>query len=200
MPVSSIKKEKTKFEYPLFIKPRYGSGSKEAYVVNSDKEFEFFYHYVKNPIVQEFLPGKEYTVDCLADMNGELLACVPRERIQVRDGICTKGVTTENVQLEQMAKIISERLKFRGPFLIQAKEDKQGLPRLTEINARIGGTMLPGSFLEGNFHTLAVRLAMGEAISSPKVKYGIFLTRYWEEIYLDEKTIKTVAETTYLHA
>jgi carbamoyl-phosphate synthase large subunit len=200
MPMSSIRVENSVTAYPLFIKPRDGSGSKEVYTVNSHEELEFFYRYVRNPIIQEFLPGKEYTVDCLSDMKGELVACVPRERIQVRDGICTKGLTTENVQLEQMAKTISKKLKFKGTFLIQAKEDKQGLPRLTEINARIGGTMFPGSFLEGNFHTLAVRLAMGESISSPKIRYGIFVTRYWEEIYLDEKIIKMRVKTNYLHA
>jgi len=199
MPISSIKKERIDIEYPLFIKPRDGSGSKQAYVVNSHKELEFFYHYVRNPIIQEFLPGKEYTVDCLCNMKGELVASVPRERIQVRDGICTKGLLVKNIRLERMAMAISKKLKFKGPFLFQAREDKLGTAKLTEINARIGGTMFPGSFIKGNFHALAVRLAMGETIPSPRIRRGIFVTRYWEEIYMEGKTIETIPDRTYLH-
>jgi carbamoyl-phosphate synthase large subunit len=177
LPKSFIEKGEIDVGYPLFIKPRYGSGSKQAYVAKSVKELDFFYEYVKDPIVQEYLGGKEYTVDCLADMEG-------------RDGISTKGLIIKNMQLEDMGERIVQKLRFRGPFFFQAKEDKFGVPRLTEINARIAGTMCPASLSEGNIHTLAVRLSMGEKVACPKIRYGVYISRYWEEIYLTEEEIK----------
>ena len=194
MPKSFIEKGEIDVGCPLFIKPRYGSGSKQAYVARSVRELDFFCDYVEDPIIQEYLGGKEYTVDCLAQMDGNLIACVPRERIEIRDGISTKGLITKNVQLEDMAERIRQKLRLRGPFFFQAKEDKFGMPRLTEINARIAGSMWPASFSEGNIHTLAVRLCMGQKVACPKIRYGVYISRYWEEIHLTEEEIKARIE------
>jgi carbamoyl-phosphate synthase large subunit len=199
LPKSFVKKGSIDVDYPLFIKPRDGSGSKQTYVINSARELEFFYSYVRNPIIQEFLSGKEYTVDCLADMEGNLVACVPRERIETRDGISTKGLIVENAQLAEIGKAVSKKLRFRGPFFFQAKEDRCGNPKLTEINARIAGTMCPISFVEGNLHTVAVRLCMGDKVSLPRIRYGIYVSRYWEEIYLDESEIQAKLNRAYLN-
>jgi carbamoyl-phosphate synthase large subunit len=199
LPKSFVKKGHVDIDYPLFIKPREGSGSKQTYVINSPKELEFFCSYVRKPIIQEFLSGKEYTVDCLADMEGNLVACVPRERIETRDGISTKGLIVESMQLTEIGKVVSKKLKFKGPFFFQAKEDRYGNPKLTEINARIAGTMCPMSFLEGNFHSLAVRLCMGEKVRIPKIRYGTYVSRYWEELYLDESEIQAKISRAYLN-
>lgn len=95
----------------------------------------------------------------------------------------------KNEELEKMANNIAKKLKFCGPFFFQAKEDRDGIPKLTEINARIAGTMCLSSFSGPNIHSLAVRLCMGEQIEIPKVKYGLYITRYWDEIYLTEGSI-----------
>ncbi len=189
-PRTFIKKEDVDVSYPLFIKPRDGSGSKQAYIVNSNSELNFFYDYVRNPLIQEYLNGKEYTIDCLVNMNGNLIACIPRERIEVRDGISTKGLVVKNQQLEGMAKKITQKIRLKGPFFFQVKEDSEGKPKLTEINARIAGTMCTLGSSGENIHTLAVRMCLGEKISPLEIKYGAYISRYWEEIYLDEETIE----------
>jgi len=195
VPKSFIKIEDINIDYPLFIKPRSGSGSQWAYKVNSKKELDFFYDWIENPIIQEYLEGKEYTIDCLADMDGNLLLSIPRERIETKSGISIKGQIIRNEELEKMAKKVAQKLKFCGLFFFQTKEDKEGVPKLTEINARIAGTMCLSSFSGANIHSLAVRLCMGEKIEIPTVKNGLYITRYWEEIYLtrgliDDKVYK----------
>ena len=45
-------------------------------------------------IIQEYLPGKEYTVDVLSDLDGNSLLAIPRERIEVKAGISSKGKIT----------------------------------------------------------------------------------------------------------
>ena len=90
LPESCIKKKDVK-SFPVFIKPRDGSGSKHIYKINSREELDALYDKVPKPIIQEFLGGKEYSVDCLCSKEGKLLACVPQERIDSRSGVATKG-------------------------------------------------------------------------------------------------------------
>ena len=189
LPKSFIKIEDIDVEYPLFIKPRSGSGSQWAYKINSKKELDFFYNRIENPIIQEYLEGKEYTVDCLADISGNLILAIPRERIETKSGISVKGKVIRNEELEKIAKKITKKLKFCGPFFFQAKENRNGVPKLIEINARIAGTMCLSSFSGPNIHSLAVRMCLGEKIKIPQIKYGLYITRYWEEIYLTDKII-----------
>jgi carbamoyl-phosphate synthase large subunit len=186
-------------DFPLFIKPREGSGSKDAYKVNSKIELDFYWHHIRNAVIQEYLCGDEYTVDCLADMEGNLVACVPRKRIEIRDGISTKSLIVQDENLEKLAKLLAGHLAFKGPFFFQAKKDSYGSSKVIEVNARIAGTMCPSSFSESNFHILGVRLAMGEKIQPPKVKYGVYLTRYWEEIYISETEIQSKFDYSYLN-
>jgi len=178
--------------FPLIIKPRGGSGSSNVYKIESKEELIFFYRRIKDPIIQEFLPGKEYSVDCLANDEGELMVAIPQERISSKGGVATKGKIVKNEFLEEMAEKISSELKFIGPFFFQAKESKDGTPKLTEINPRIGGLMSLASSSGINIHVLAVKMSMGEKISVPKnkINYEIYLTKYFDEIYLTDEIIK----------
>ncbi|MFB0566154.1 MAG: ATP-grasp domain-containing protein [Candidatus Aminicenantaceae bacterium] len=190
LPKSFIKKEDIDINYPLVMKPRCGSGSKNVYKINSKEELDFFYKRIEKPIIQEYLEGKEYTVDCLADMNGKLIISIPRERIETRGGISVKGKIVENKKLNEMAERISGKLSFRGPFFFQAREDVNRIPKMTEINARIAGGMCLSSFGGLNIHILAVRLCMGEKIEIPRIRTDLYLSRYWEEIYLTKHNMK----------
>jgi carbamoyl-phosphate synthase large subunit len=189
IPKSFINKEDIDIDFPLLIKPRRGSGSIDVYKIDSKKELDFFYERAPNPIIQEYLEGKEYTIDCLADKAGKLLCCIPRERIATKAGISVKGKVVKNEKLERMAEKISNSLNFFGPFFFQAKEDEQGIPKLTEINPRIAGTMSLSSFCGPNLHLLAIKMCMHEKIKIPKINYGLYITRYFEDIYLDEKDL-----------
>ena len=197
-PKSFINKSEIDIDFPLFIKPRGGSGSIDAYKVNSKIELDFYWDRVDNPIIQEFLGGDEYTVDCLTDLEGNLVICVPRKRIEIKSGISTKSLTVKDEHLEKIAKSLVKQLAFKGPFFFQAKRDSFGRAKVTEVNARIAGTMCTHTLSEGNFHTLAVRLAMGEKIPPTEIRYGVYLTRYWEEIYTTETEMKSKFVDSYL--
>lgn len=172
--------------FPLFIKPRAGSGSIDAWQVNNAVELDHYFDRIERPIVQELLTGEEYTVDCLADSDGTLLISIPRKRIDVRSGVCTKAQIVASDSLDDMAAKINSLVRFNGPFFFQAIEDAQGTPRLTEINARISGTMSLSSASGWNIHVNAVRTILGMPIVAAPIKYGSYVSRYWKDIYLDE--------------
>lgn len=191
MAKSFIDKDKINIPYPLFIKPRDGSGSLNAFKVNSQEELDFWYKNIKKPIIQEYLEGKEYTVDCLSDLKGNLLYCIPRERISTQAGVSTKGKIVKNKKIKEIAEKIAQKIKFVGPFFFQLKE-KNGILKLTEINPRFGGGMPLSAAAGPNIYVLAVKMFLGEKISKTfKIKYGLYFTRYDQEIYLTKNDIKS---------
>jgi len=196
-PQAFIDKEDIDIKYPLLMKPRGGSGSIDVHKLISKEELDFFYERVQKPIIQEYLPGKEYTVDCLSDAEGNLLLCVPRERIETKAGISVKGKVVKNEFLQELAKKISNHLTFCGPFFFQAKEDVDGVPKIIEINPRISGTMSLSSSSGPNMHSFSVRSIMGEPVEIPEINYGLYITRYWEEIYLTEEDMQNGLNNDY---
>ncbi|MGZ7135988.1 MAG: ATP-grasp domain-containing protein [Methanobacterium sp.] len=190
IPRSFIHVEDVDVDFPLLIKPRDGSGSENVFKIDDVEELNFFFKRVPNPIIQEYLSGNEYTVDCLADNYGNLLISIPRKRIETKAGISVKSQIVKYRELDNIAKKIAENIKFSGPFFFQVKEDDYGNPKLIEINPRISGTMSHSSHSGANLHKLAIQLLMKEKIKIPKINYGTYLTRYWEEIYLDYNSMK----------
>lgn len=192
LPKSFISKEKIDIGFPLFIKPRDGSGSINAFKVNSEEELNFYWQRIKNPIVQEYLEGREYTVDCLADMDGRLILCIPRIRLDTKAGVSIKGKVVKSKEIVAMAEKITKKIKFRGPFFFQVKE-KGGILKIVELNPRFGGGMPLSATAGPNIYLLALKLFLGEKIRKiPPIKYGLYFTRFEEEIYLDEKKIKKI--------
>lgn len=127
------------YEFPLFIKPLNGSSSINAFKVNNRKELDFFADYVKEPIVQECVSGKEYTIDCFSDFNGNIITAVPRLRIATRSGEVLKGKTEKNVTIIADVKRLIKKLGFIGQVTVQCFLCNDGTIKYIEINPRFGG-------------------------------------------------------------
>jgi carbamoyl-phosphate synthase large subunit len=125
-------------QYPLFLKPRIGRGSVGAFAIHNERELRFFLEYVPDPIVQEFLQGKEFTIDLLADFGGKVISAVPRERMVVRSGVTDRGQTLNHSGMIQLAVRTAEALDIRGPANIQVKLNN-GTATLFEVNPRFSG-------------------------------------------------------------
>jgi len=127
--------------YPVFIKPKQGYSSKNCNIINNKKELDFFYN--DNMLILEYLPGKEYTVDCITKDN-ELIYLNSRERKLTRSGL---SIITENTYKEselyekilEYGKILNNVLSFKGSWFFQIKMDNMGEITLLEISTRIAG-------------------------------------------------------------
>ncbi|WP_424017671.1 ATP-grasp domain-containing protein [Halorientalis pallida] len=168
----------------LFIKPRTGSGSEGIHEITSRRDLEFYFERVTDPIVQEYLPGPEYTIDCLTDGSGDLLACVPRKRLDITSGISTKVEVVDDPALVDIARGVADELEFVGPFFVQVKADDDGDPRITEVGARTAGTMCR-EFVTPSLQYLAVQQLLGGSVPEPEVEFGRRLSRYWCEQSFD---------------
>lgn len=133
---------------PLFIKPRIGRGSRNVFKVKNKDEMNVLLKYLnfqdikcQELLIQEYLPGKEYTVDTVFDSKGNVVVAVPRERIRTSGGASFIGRTEKNHHLIELVGKISRELAFFGPVNMQFKKDKSGHPKLIEINPRCSGGM-----------------------------------------------------------
>lgn len=127
-------------EYPVFIKPDDGQGSKGTRVIESREEFNFIEDLDKM-IICEYLPGEEYTLDCFTNKKGELIFCNPRVRTRLMNGITAHG---SNISYTDEFKVIINKLNslinFRGYWYVQLKRDGNSCLKLLEISTRFAGT------------------------------------------------------------
>lgn len=147
-------------EWPVFLKPDIGQGSRGTYLAQSREEAEFYIRHNCSLISMEYLPGTEYTIDCFTDYQGRLRFAGARERIRIQNGISVHSSPVFDRVFHEMAEIINDTLAFRGVWFFQAKESSNGTPKLMEIAPRVAGTMSLYRNLGVNFALLSVFDAM----------------------------------------
>ena len=135
-------------------------------------------------LVSEFLPGEEYSVDCLAD-HGESKIIVPRMRRRMINGISVEGEFVKEESIIQYCLQIIKELQLHGNIGIQVKRSAAGQFLILEINPRVQGTISAARGAGVNLPVLAIRQELGLPISSDEliVKWGTKFSRYWEEVF-----------------
>lgn len=125
--------------YPVFIKPKDGSSSINAFKVENIKELESYAGQIEEYIVQPFVKGTEYTIDIFCNWEGEPISIVPRERMKVRAGEVLKTRITMDSKMISEAKALCKAFKPCGPMTVQLIRDRNGADWFIEINPRFGG-------------------------------------------------------------
>jgi len=182
------------FEYPVFIKPRFGSAGKNTFMVCNERELSFFLNYVPDPIVQEYLPGPEITNDIICDFDGNILAVVSRKRIEVRWGEVAKGITIYDSSIIDNCVRVAKKLKAIGPITVQCIF-KDGVPHFTEINARFGGGVPLGIEAGVDSPCWLLAKAAGIEVKIPPLgsyKVGLTLTRFDDSFFLSKEDIEKI--------
>ncbi len=178
----------------LIIKPRDGMGSQGIHKINNVEELDFYYRYVKNPIVQEFIEGEEYTIDILCDFKGNPIYIIPRRRIEVRSGEVTKSKIVIDMNIIKRTKYLIEKLNnyknsciigIQGPLTVQCFRKKNGDIVFLEINPRFGGGV-PLSFEAGADYGFCLKkLLIGESIEYFNIKLKeLTMVRFDEAFYI----------------
>ncbi len=129
-----------RWTYPVVVKPRRGSGSRGVIIVDSAAELAAL---DRSPalIVQEFLPGEEYSVDVLADAAGHVIASVPRLRARVDSGVSVGGRTVHDPEIEWFGRAVAQATGVTYVANVQCRRDAAGTPALLEVNPRMPGTL-----------------------------------------------------------
>lgn len=160
---------------PVFIKPREGQGAVGAKLIKSKENIP---NDINDYVICEYLPGEEYTVDCLSDKNGDLKAVLPRVRKRLMAGVCVAGENRELTdEIREIAEKINSRLKFKGLWYFQIKKDKYQKFKLLEISTRCAGTMCLSRAMGINLPLLSVYVFMGYDVEVFTNPYNIKMDR-----------------------
>lgn len=170
-------------DYPIFVKPRYGVSSIDAFRIDSPDELMWTRKRVPNLIVQEFLEGDEYTTDVLADFSNGVIAVVPRQRLETKAGISYKGRTCQDDRLIRWGYEIIKALNIHGPANIQCMVSIEKIAYF-EVNPRFSGS-LPLTIAAGvNSPLWILKLTCGERAPQKLLPFqSIIMTRYWSEVF-----------------
>jgi carbamoyl-phosphate synthase large subunit len=171
---------------PWVVKPRFGRGSRDVYLVDDVTELAWACRRVTDPIVQSRLAGREFTVDLLTDRKGVLVGAVPRWRVETKDGISTKGMTFANNAVVSIATRALRAVGLCGAANLQGFVADDGTVSVIEINPRFSGG-LPLSLAAGAdlvFEYLG--LAQGEPPTRERLQFrtGVTMTRHLQEVIL----------------
>jgi carbamoyl-phosphate synthase large subunit len=135
-------------------------------------------------LISEYLPGEEYSVDCLAN-HGESVLIVPRLRKRMIEGISVEGEFINEEPLLDYGRQIIRELQLHGNIGIQVKKSATGQFFVLEINPRVQGTISAGLGAGVNLPVLAIKQELGLPIAPDElnVKWGTKFCRYWNEVF-----------------
>lgn len=152
-------------QFPLIIKPRWGSASIGLYVVETREDLESGFKACRKAvetsslsslgakdsvIIQEVIQGPEYGVDILYGRNEEFIGFTAKKKLAMRAGETDKAVTVAPEPFQEMVAKVASALPHRGNLDCDFLE-RDGKFYLLEFNPRFGGGY-PFSHLAGANH------------------------------------------------
>ncbi|HEX2607132.1 MAG TPA: ATP-grasp domain-containing protein [Flavisolibacter sp.] len=148
---------------------------KEAVRILSQRDFPEL-------LVSAYLPGVEYSVDCLANQ-GTLRMAVPRTREKMINGISVKGRFERQEAIIEYCREIIESIGLHGNIGLQVKLGASGAPLLLEINPRVQGTIVAclGAGINLPLEAINQEAGLLTDLSMDSIKWGTRFSRYWTE-------------------
>jgi len=178
-------------QYPVVVKPRRGAGSRGISFVDSEAEL-LALGTDDTRLVQDMLPGEEYSVDVFADLRGNVVAAVPRSRLRVDSGVSVAGATFHDQELEQAARRVAAAIGLTTVANVQLRRDRDGRAALLEVNPRFPGAM-PLTIAAGiDMPSLTLDAVLGRPVPRTLDFRELAVVRYLEDVFLQMSDIDGV--------
>lgn len=171
--------------FPLFVKPRFGKGSRGARLVYDEAELRAAARNQEEWVIQEYVEEPEYTVDLLADFNSRVLSAVPRLRQIVIAGESYVSRTVNEPELIKESTRLAQKLNLVGHNTIQCFwNGKQA--KFVEVNPRFGGAAALGIAAGVDTPAMLLRLLDGEALPEGfgEFEADLVMLRFTEDLFL----------------
>ncbi|MDR6612787.1 ATP-grasp domain-containing protein [Leifsonia sp. 1010] len=169
--------------FPVIIKPRSGAGSRGVRLITDRGTLEAL-GTDESIIIQENLPGEEFSVDVLAGLDGNVIAAVPRSRERVDSGVSIAGRTVRRAELSDTAAAVARAIGLTGVANVQLRYSTDGTPALLEVNPRFPGAM-PLTIAAGvDMPSLLLDLVLGRPVPSAVDFEELANVRFLEDVFL----------------
>ena len=142
--------------------------------------------YIKEPMVQEFIEGTEYSVDVFCDFDSNPITVVPRIRLATRGGEIAKGQISRDREIINDVMRMLDILKPVGHITIQCMKTKRGIEYI-EINPRFGGGAPMSIDAGADSCENLYRLLLGEKLQyNEDYKDGMLFVRFDKSISINK--------------
>lgn len=171
---------------PLVVKPRRGQGSKGVYFCHERRQAAVLCELAPDPVIQEHVPGREFTADCLAGRDGHA-SVILRWRLLVKGGLSVVSATFSDEEIAGLIRRVLTAIGAVGPCCVQGiiREDRSR-PRMQfiEANARFAGAFRLSEEAGADLVGQALNGMFGISIDHAALAYqpGIYLTKYTETL------------------
>lgn len=167
-------------EFPLFMKPRWGSGSIGLESIADMEELDIYYNLLMKKIkktilatasvgdeyimIQEKLTGAEFGLDIMNDLDGKNVGVSVKQKLAMRAGETDKAVTVDIPEVREMGRKIGEALGHIGNLDVDIMQRADGAYCVLELNPRFGGGF-PFSYEAGvNMPKAIIQWVKGEEV------------------------------------
>ena len=146
---------KGEIAFPLFMKPRWGSGSIGLETIDDMEELDIYYHLLMKKIkktilatasvgdeyimIQEKLTGNEFGLDVMNDLEGNNVAVSVKQKLAMRAGETDKAITVDLPEVCEIGATIGSNLKHIGNLDVDIMQRANGDYCVLELNPRFGG-------------------------------------------------------------
>lgn len=142
-PKTFLAKELKSIEsFPVILKSKTGSGSKDIHMINTMEEFLFYTRKdIENYVVQEFITDKngEFTCGLFRSSVGEIRSQIFKR--ELTGGYSGYGEVIENNDIKALLEKLAVKLDLVGSINVQLRIT-ENLPKVFEINPRFSSTVL----------------------------------------------------------
>jgi carbamoyl-phosphate synthase large subunit len=141
--------------FPLFMKPRWGSGSIGLESIADMEDLDIYYNILMKKIkktilatasigneyilIQEKLTGNEYGLDVMNDLDGNNVGVSVKQKLAMRSGETDKAITLDLLDVKQMGEQIGKELRHIGNLDVDIMQRANGDYCVLELNPRFGG-------------------------------------------------------------
>lgn len=141
--------------FPLFMKPRWGSGSIGLESISDMEELDIYYGLLMKKIkktilatasvgdeyiiIQEKLTGNEYGIDVMNNLDGKNVGVSVKQKLAMRSGETDKAITVNLPEVHEIGRIIGDALGHIGNLDVDIMQRADGTYCVLELNPRFGG-------------------------------------------------------------
>ena len=190
--------------FPLFLKPRWGSGSIGLETVEDMEELDVYYSLLMKKVkktilatasvgneyvlIQEKLTGQEFGLDVMNDLSGNNWAVSVKRKLAMRAGETDKAVTVDDPELRRIGALIGDNLHHIGNLDMDVMQRVNGDYCILELNPRFGGGF-PFSYEAGvNFPKAIIEWLRGNSVD-PSILQPVYGKTFAKNDYLVEVSI-----------
>jgi predicted ATP-grasp superfamily ATP-dependent carboligase len=176
--------------FPLIIRPAYGSGSRGVKLLVNDADYKSYIKTVEDPskdiVMQDYIPHDcedQYLVGQIIDEKGESRAHFVLKKLReypYSGGPMTAAVSMKVPKLVEQNTTLLRKMNWYGMSATEYIYDKNAKEfKLTEINTRFYGALGTSLYSGVNFPYILYKIALGKKTKYPDYEEGVL----WRWLY-----------------